>query len=82
MKLYRWSPKRQELLIYTLEEWLDTEEHERSSLVLFSSAEIGKSKVSHLIAQESRGPWVRLARNALTMHTMHTMLPRRTLGVW
>ena len=52
LKLYRWSQKQQALLSYTLDTWLNDDEHERSSIVLFSAAEVGKSKLSHLIAQD------------------------------
>jgi hypothetical protein len=52
LTLYRWSPKRQELCMHSLEDWLASDEHLRSSVVMFSTTEIGKSKVAHLIAQE------------------------------
>jgi len=52
LTVVRWSQKQQTVVICTVDEWLDGDEHERSSLVLFASAEIGKSKLAHLIAQE------------------------------
>jgi hypothetical protein len=56
LTLYRWSQKQQTLLSYSLETWLNEDEHERSSVVLFSAAEVGKSKLSHLIAQDPQRP--------------------------
>jgi hypothetical protein len=69
LKLHRWSQKQQCLLTYTLDEWLNGDEHERSSVVLFSAAEVGKSKLSHLIAQAMLGR----PRGDHTDHTDHSV---------
>jgi hypothetical protein len=76
LKLHRWSQKQQCLLTYTLDEWLNGDEHERSSVVLFSAAEVGKSKLSHLIAQAMLGG------PAATILTILTIVPGEGLGVW
>ena len=52
LPLVRWSQKQQTVICTTLQQWLDGEKHERSSLVLFAEAEIGKSKLAHRIAQD------------------------------
>ena len=52
LPLVRWSQKQQTIICTTVEQWLDGDEHERSSLVLFAAAEVGKSKLTHLAAQD------------------------------
>jgi hypothetical protein len=54
LQLVRWSQKRQTVIISTVAQWIDGDEHERSSMVLFASPETGKSKLAHLLAQESQ----------------------------
>ena len=53
LQLVRWSQKQQTVVFSTVAEWIDGEEHERSSLVFFAGAEVGKSKLSHLLAQDT-----------------------------
>ena len=65
LTLYRWSQKQQVLLTYSLDTWLNAEEHERSSVVLFSAAEVGKSKLSHLLAQDLEDPTISTTSNSL-----------------
>eukprot|EP00969_Alexandrium_andersonii_P367652 15471169-Alexandrium_andersonii.AAC.1 len=55
LRVVRWSQKQRQVISLTVEQWLDGDEHERSSLLLFGQAEIGKSKLAHLLAQETRG---------------------------
>jgi hypothetical protein len=52
LQLYRWSNKQKQIVTMSLQEWLEGEEHERSSLLLMGDAEVGKSKLSMLLAQE------------------------------
>lgn len=52
LRFVRWSRKQQQVIVTTLDEWLNGPEHERSSLLMFGEAEVGKSKLAHLCAQE------------------------------
>jgi hypothetical protein len=48
LQLYRWSNKQRQIVTMTLQEWLEGDEH----LLLMDDAEVGKSKLSMLLAQE------------------------------
>jgi hypothetical protein len=62
LRTYRWSSRLGEVVESTLGSWVDEDDHEKCSLLLLGDAEIGKSKLAMLVAQEyaksERTVWV------------------------
>ena len=52
LRFVRWSRKKRQVILMRLDEWINGDEHERCSLLMFGEAEVGKSKLAHLCAQE------------------------------
>jgi hypothetical protein len=55
LQTYRWSNRLNDVVLSTVQDWLDGDEHEKCSLLLLGDSEVGKSKMSMLIAQEPSG---------------------------
>lgn len=52
LKVCVWSPSDKQFNIMTLRDWLDSEEHLMTALLLLGEGGKGKSKLSHMLAQE------------------------------
>jgi hypothetical protein len=55
LRTYRWSNRLGDVVESTLQAWVDEDDHEKCSLLLLGDAEIGKSKLAMLVAQEPSG---------------------------
>ena len=52
LEIVLWQPERQNFNRMSLEQWLDTEEHLLSSLIILGPGGLGKSKLMHMLAKE------------------------------
>ena len=52
LPLILWDPRGQTFEVFTLEEWLEGDEHLLSTLLLLGPGARGKSKLMHMLAQE------------------------------
>ena len=52
LKVYVWCPAGRRFNTMTLQDWLDSEEHLMTALLLLGDGGKGKSKLSHMLAQE------------------------------
>ena len=52
LPLVLWEPREQTFRVFTLEQWLNGEEHLLTTLLLLGEGAAGKSKLMHMLAQE------------------------------
>jgi hypothetical protein len=52
LPLVIWDPREKNFQVFTLQQWLDDEEHLLSTLLLLGEGGAGKSKLTHMLAQE------------------------------